>query len=157
MVFILKEMRRNDRQLSKNAAMKILLNGEFGVLATIGTEYPYSVPINYVIIDNYIYIHGSCEEGQKATNIKKNNNVCFTVVGKTEVLSSKFSEKYESVIVLGKAEIVNDNMKEKVLEAFLDKYSSKFKETGIKYIHSAKEKVSVYRISIEHITGKAHR
>lgn len=154
---MLKEMRRSDRQLSKSEAMEILLNGEFGILATIGTEYPYSVPINYVVIDNYIYIHGSCEEGQKAKNIRKNNNICFTVVGKTEVLSSKFSEKYESIIVLGKAEIVNENMKEKVLEAFLDKYSSEFKESGMKYIHSAKEKVSVYCISIEHITGKAHR
>ncbi len=154
---MLKEMRRRDRELSESEARKILLNGEYGVLSTIGTEYPYSVPINYVVIDNYIYIHGSCEEGQKIINIKKNNNVCFTVVGKTKVLPSKFSEKYESVIVLGKAKIVNDDMKEKALEAFLDKYSPEFKESGMKYIDSAKEKTSVYSISIEQITGKAHR
>ena len=154
---MLKEMRRSDRQLSEDEAMKILLNGEFGILSTIGTEYPYSVPVNYVVVDNYICIHGSCKEGQKAKNIKKNKNVCFTVVGKTEVLPAEFSEKYESVIVLGKAEIVNNDVKEKVLEAFLDKYSSEFKESGMKYIYNAKDKVSVHRILIEQITGKAHR
>ncbi len=154
---MLKEMRRSDRQLSESEAMEILLNGEFGVLATMGTEYPYSVPINYVVVDNYIYIHGSCEEGQKARNIKKNKSVCFTVVGKTEVLPSEFSEKYESAIVLGKAEIVDDDMKEKVLEVFLDKYSLEFKESGMKYINRVKDRVSVYRILIEQITGKAHR
>ena len=48
-------------------------------------------------------------------------------------------------------------MKEKVLEVFLDKYSLEFKESGMKYINRVKDRVSVYRILIEQITGKAHR
>ena len=154
---MLKEMRRKDRQLSNEEAMEILKNGEFGILATMGSEYPYAVPVNYVVIDNTIYYHGSCEVGQKTENINVNNHVCFTVVGKTEVLASKFGEKYESIIALGKVSIVDDVKKEKVLEAFLDKYSAEFKDAGMKYLHGAKAKVSAYGIEIEQITGKAHR
>ena len=154
---MLKEMRRKDRQLSNEEAMEILIKGEYGVLATMSSEYPYAVPVNYVIIDNAIYFHGSCEIGQKAENINSNNHVCFTVVGETEVLASKFGEKYESIIVLGKANIVDEVMKEHVLEAFLHKYSAEFKEAGMKYLHGAKGKVSAYVIKIEQITGKARR
>jgi len=152
---MIKEMRRKDRQLSENEAMEILINGEFGVLSTMGHDYPYGVPVNYVVADNCIYIHGSSETGQKSENIKLNGNVCFTVVGETEVLASKFGEKYGSVIVFGKAEIVDDVIKEKALEAFIEKYSAEFREAGMKYLHAAKDKVTVYRIETRQITGKA--
>ncbi|MCM1283141.1 MAG: pyridoxamine 5'-phosphate oxidase family protein [Muribaculaceae bacterium] len=150
-------MRRRDRQLTEKEAMEILQQGEYGILSTMGSSYPYGVPVNYVVIDHVIYIHGSCEGGQKAEHINKNSNVCFTVVGATEVIAEKFGEKYESAIVFGKAKEVDAAAKEKALEAFLDKYSSEYKEAGMKYLHAAKDKVSVYGIAIEQITGKARR
>lgn len=154
---MLKEMRRKDRELSEQEAMEILLQGEYGVLATMGQEYPYAVPVNYVVLDHTIYIHGTCAAGQKSENMNHNSHVCFNVVGKTEVLPSQFSERYESVVVLGTAALADDAMKEKVLEAFIDKYSPEYKESGMNYIQAAKAKVSVYGIRIEWLTGKAHR
>lgn len=154
---MLREMRRKDRQLTEREAMEILRRGEYGILSTAGPEYPYGVPVNYVVIGRTVYIHGSRDAGQKADNLKANGNVCFTVVGKTEVLASEFAEKYESVIVLGKARTADEKTKETALEAFLDKYSFAHKEAGVKYLHAAKEKVSVYCIDIEQITGKARR
>lgn len=151
------EMRRKDRQLSGEEAMEILRKGEFGILSTMGQDYPYGVPVNYVVSDHSIYIHGSREAGQKAENLDGNGNVCFTVVGKTEVLASKFACKYESAIVLGRAETVEGAEKEKALEAFIDKYSAEFREEGMKYIQAAKDRTAVYRIGIGRITGKARR
>lgn len=154
---MMKEMRRKERRLSNDEAMELLCRGEFGILSTMGQTYPYAVPVNYVVIDHSIYFHGSCEIGQKAENIQANHHVCFTVVGETEVLPSKFSERYESIVVLGSASLVDDPIKEHVLEAFLDKYSAAFKETGRNYLHAAKAQTAVYKIEIEQITGKAHR
>ncbi|MCM1190857.1 MAG: pyridoxamine 5'-phosphate oxidase family protein [Butyrivibrio sp.] len=154
---MVREMRRKDRQLSGEEAMEILTKGEYGILSTFGTEYPYGVPVNYAVADNAIYIHGTCEAGQKAENIALNGNVCFTVVGKTKVLASKFAAEYESVIVLGKAEKADGEAKERALEALIDKYSPAFRESGMKYIHAAGDKTTVYRITIERITGKARR
>ncbi len=151
------KMRRKDRELSQSEAMEILAGGEYGILSTVGQDYPYGVPVNYIVDGHSIYIHGSSEMGKKRENIDRNRKVCFTVVGKTEVLASAFSERYESVIVLGRAEPVSGAVKEKALMAFLEKYSAEYREDGVKYFHAVKEKTSVYRIEIEQITGKAHK
>ncbi|MCM1184475.1 MAG: pyridoxamine 5'-phosphate oxidase family protein [Roseburia sp.] len=154
---MLKEMRRRDRQLSEEESMKLLTDGEFGILSTVGPDYPYGVPVNYAVADNAIYIHGASAIGQKAENLNANANVCFTVVGRTEVLASAFSERYESAIVLGKAQIVEGEEKEKALKAFIEKYSPEYTEAGLKYLQAAKDKTSVYRIEIRQISGKAHK
>lgn len=154
---MLKEMRRKDRRLSEEESISILLKGEYGVLATVGADYPYAVPVNYVVLNDSIYIHGTCEMGQKSENIENNPKVCFTVVGDTEVLASKFAERYESIIVFGQAEISNEADKILALEEFINKYSSEYKESGMRYIKSAIDKVSIYKISIDKITGKARR
>ena len=154
---MLKEMRRKDRQLTEDEAMEILMKGEYGILSTSVNDYPYAVPVNYVLINKLIYSHGTCESGQRSENIKKNPKVCFTVIGDTEVLPSRFSENYESVVVLGKAHISDEFDKRIALEEFINKYSNDYKEAGMKYIDAAKDKVSIYKISIDKITGKSRK
>ncbi len=154
---MLKEMRKKKRQISDEETREILLKGEYGIIATVGEDYPYAVPVNYVVIDNNIYIHGTCEGGQKSSNIESNPKVCFTVVGNTEVVPSKFAENYESVVVFGEAELSNDEEKLIALEEFINKYSSEYRESGMKYIKAAMDKVHVYKISINQMTGKAKR
>ncbi len=150
------EMRRKDRQLTKEEAMNILLAGEYGVLSTIGEDgYPYAVPVNYVVENETVYIHGTCETGKKMSNIQHSPKVCFTVVGKTEVLSAKFGTKYESAIVYGTAAISEEP--QLALEKFIDKYSSEYRESGMKYIRNSIDKITIYEIRINEITGKARR
>lgn len=154
---MLKEMRRKDRLLTEDEAIKILSKGEYGILSTSVNDYPYAVPVNYVVINKTIYIHGTYESGQKSENIKKNPKVCFIVVGDTEVVPSKFSENYESVVVFGRANISDESNKRIALEEFINKYSEQHKEAGMKYVDAAKDKVSIYEISIDKITGKARK
>lgn len=147
-------MRRADREISREAAMEVLRKGEYGILATICDDgKPYAVPVNYAADDEYIYIHGTNEASQRNENMKNNSKVCFTVVGKTEVLPSKFSTKYESVVVLGTARL--SEHPEKGLTLLCDKYSPEFREAGAKYIQAALDTIAVYEIRIEEITGKA--
>lgn len=150
-------MRKENRQLPEEETMEVLLKCEYGILSTMGDGYPYAVPMSYVVANNKIYIHGTCESGQKTKNIHNNPKVCFTVVGNTEILPSQFATKYESVVVLGTASLCEGTDKEMALEKFLDKYSSEYKQAGMKYIKAAINKVSVYEISIDMITGKAKR
>ena len=154
---MLEKMRKENRQLPEEETMDVLLKCEYGILSTMGDDYPYAVPMSYVVANNKIYIHGTCESGQKTKNIHNNPKVCFTVVGNTEVLPSQFATKYESVVVLGTASLCEGTDKEMALEKFLDKYSSEYKQAGMKYIKAAINKVSVYEISIDMITGKAKR
>ena len=60
-----RKMRRFKQELSDVECKEILANGIYGTLCVIGDEnYPYAVPINYIYIENAIYIH-SAKVGQR--------------------------------------------------------------------------------------------
>ncbi len=152
-----REMRKSERQLSEKELQEILETGEYGILSTIGDNgFPYGVPLSYVYFDSKIFFHCATGVGQKEDNIAHCDKVCFTVVGKTEVLAEKFSTKYESVIAFGTAKISTD-LKEKALKGLIAKYSSDFVEKGLQYIEAAYHKTDIYEITIEHVTAKGRR
>jgi nitroimidazol reductase NimA-like FMN-containing flavoprotein (pyridoxamine 5'-phosphate oxidase superfamily) len=150
-----REIRNFKRQLSMEHIERILKEGEYGVLATFGENgYPYATPISYTYEGNSIYLHCAVE-GQKLDNIKHTDRVSFCVVGKTQVLPEAFSTIYESVIVFGKASIVdNEEEKRKALIGLIEKYSKDFMKEGLEYINRAIKKTCIIRIDIEHATAK---
>ena len=64
--------------------------------------------------------------------------------------------KYESVIVFGKVKQVLED-KEEILREMIQKYSYMYKEEGEKYIKDAISKTGVYKIEIEHMSGKRRK
>lgn len=147
-------MRKKERQLVQEDCQRILEHSEYGILGTVGENgYPLTTPLNYTFLNDNIYFHCALE-GQKLDNIAFNNLVSFTVVGKTKILSEKFSTCYESVIAFGKAELIDGEEKHLALEALIDKYSVDFKAEGLKYIESASKITGVIKITLEKITGK---
>ncbi|GAA0729497.1 pyridoxamine 5'-phosphate oxidase family protein [Clostridium malenominatum] len=152
-----KEVRRQDRILEEKDAMEILKNGEYGVLSMVGENgYGYGVPMSYTLVDNSIYFHCAVE-GFKLDSIQKNNNVSFCVVGKTQLLPEKFSTKYESSLVFGKAYEVIEEEKEKALLSIIEKYSPEYLEAGAEYIKKAAHRTKVIKIVIEKVTGKTRK
>jgi nitroimidazol reductase NimA-like FMN-containing flavoprotein (pyridoxamine 5'-phosphate oxidase superfamily) len=136
--------------------MELLHRCEWGTLSTVDADgQPYGVPMNFVLEGGNIYLHCSVEGGLRLSNIAKSFKACFTVVGHTEVLRDKFATRYESVIVFGKAGIVEtDEEKSAALLEFIRKYSSDYMEKGMAYINSDKAKTSVIRVTMDHVTGK---
>lgn len=152
----MKKMRRADRQMTREEAVELLNRGEYGVLSTLDDqEQPYGVPLSYAYANDALYIH-CANKGTKLDNIIYNSKVCFTVVGKTKVLPGKFSTEYESVIVFGRAGIVNGDDKVKGLRELIKKYSPEFIKEGEEYIERARENTTVVKIEIVDFSGK-HR
>lgn len=152
-----KQMRRNDRNIDNEHAIKLLEQGQYGVLSTVGENgYAYGVPLNYVYYEGNIYFHCAVE-GSKIDNIMFNNKVSFCVVGNTELIPDKFSCRYESAIVFGLSIEVYDKEKEAALLALIQKYSSGFVEKGMEYIKKGSAQTKVFKINIEHISGKASK
>lgn len=150
-------MRRHDRKITNTETLNILENGEYGILSTVSSDHePYGVPINYCLIDKYIYFHCAVE-GRKINNIINNPKVSFCVVGKTELLPEKFGTNYESCIVYGNASESFGEEKQLALEGLIHKYSKNFVNDGLKYIEKLKNKTRVFKISIESISGKARK
>jgi len=148
-------MRRKDRAISQQEAMAVLQKAEYGILSISSLDgEPYGVPLNYCVINEAIYFH-CANEGKKLEVLLRNNSVSFCAVGATEVLSEKFRMKYESAIIMGKAEEVTGTEKQSALEGILKKYSLPFFNEGLEYIKTHISKMRVYKILIQSITGKA--
>lgn len=153
-----REMRNKKREISLDEAKKILSENTYGILSTVNADnsYPYGFPISYSYVNEEIYLH-TATEGLKIDSFLKNNKVCFTVVGKTEILPKLFTTNYESTIIYGEIFELNDEEKENALFELIKKYSQNFLEEGKNYIQRAKEKTRVWKIKINHISGKARK
>jgi uncharacterized protein len=152
-----RELRRKDRGIDSREARELLARGEYGVLSTVSADgAPYGVPLNYCVLEDAVYFH-CAPEGHKLENIAADNRVSFCVVGRTEVLPEKFSTRYESVIVAGRAEEVSGAEKQRALEGLVTKYSAGFGEAGLRYIAADGPRTRVFKFAIEAISGKARR
>ena len=153
----MKSIRRKDRAISEEEAIRLLTIGQYGVLSTVDSNnMPYGIPLNYIFRNNCIEFH-SATKGHKVTNLEQNLNCSFCVVGKTEVLPDKFGTKYESVIVSGSISELKEEEKRYTLIALLKKYSTDHMETGLKYIETLFDKTRVFSLKINEMTGKARK
>ncbi len=153
-------MRRADRALSKEEAHKILENGEYGHMATLGEDgMPYGIPLSYVLEGDTIYFHCALE-GRKIRNISHFPRVCFTVVGKVQAAYAHgFTTWFESAMVFGTVRRIDDEQeKYRILYALATKYLpdhvAAHAEDDIARSHAI---TGVYGIHIEQLTGKAKR
>lgn len=106
------KMRRREKEIKDIETIKsILQEAQVCRLALSNNNIPYIIPMNFGFKDNILYLH-SAKEGSKIEILKKNNNICFEVDIKNELIKSKtpcdWSMKYYSVIGMGKVYFVND-------------------------------------------------
>jgi len=141
--------------LKEDEALEILAKSNCGVLCVFDGNYPYGIPVNYVYEDGLIYIH-SAKEGHKIESIRSFDRVCFTVVGSSQVMENGFSTKYESVIIFGRAEILQDEQVIPALRKLVQKYSPDYTNEAERIIQDSFKAVAVIRIKIEHVQGKAN-
>ena len=146
------EMRRKKNQMTNQNALELLRRCDEGILGTITEDgYPYTVPVNYVLYNNKIYLH-SAKEGHKLSNIKRDNKVSFTVFDNVQIIQETFTTKYQSVILFGKAKIIPGN--KEILMELIKKYSASFLDSGFKYVNKSFDTTFLVEITIEHMTGK---
>jgi nitroimidazol reductase NimA-like FMN-containing flavoprotein (pyridoxamine 5'-phosphate oxidase superfamily) len=150
-------IRRADRALSEVQAREILQKDEYGVLSTVSSDgQPYGVPVSFAYANGSIYFHCAVD-GHKLDNVNANSRVSFCVVGEAEVLPDKFATRYESAIVFGQAGELTGEAKRAALTEILKKYSPDFMEKGKRYIKSDIQKVRVFKIEVDVLSGKARR
>lgn len=152
-------MRRNDKELRDIKAINSLLDTcEIGFMATISSDgSPIAKPLNYVRIDNAVYFH-TAKEGEKIDDIKRDNRVSFTVGQPIAYIKAgkkacKAGFLYRSVIIKGRAFMINDQSEKKTaLDALMQKHQPDGKFDPIDQIQI--EKTGIVRIDIESMTAK---
>jgi nitroimidazol reductase NimA-like FMN-containing flavoprotein (pyridoxamine 5'-phosphate oxidase superfamily) len=148
-------MRRHDRQLSPEETRSLLQSGEWGTLATVGSDgCPYAVPINYVLIENALYFH-CAQSGHKLDNIAHEPRVSFNVATEIQTLPETVSTAYASVTVTGRAQLASPEEKLQALTALLQKFTPMTPDVIASYLERRKDDpLLVYRIDIDSMTGK---
>lgn len=145
------------RRLEKEEILKILEEGEYGIVSTVGQDgHPYGFPMSYILMDNFIYFHCALE-GHKMDNMRYNNRVSFCVVGDTKLIPQDLDTAYESVILFGESEEVHGEEKLKALIEIVNKYCEGFELEGKLEAERDQEITAVVKISIDSIAGKSRR
>lgn len=149
-----RKMRRFEQQLSDRETTEILMNGRTAVISVLGDDgYPYTVPINYVYSENKIYFH-CAKEGHKIDAVKACDKVSLCVIDKDDVDSEKFTALFRSVILFGRARILDDEQEIiNAAEALGLKYNNN-KEAVDEEIKRDLQRLCCVEIVIEHVTGK---
>ena len=153
-----REMRRKNQQLSRAACLEILQSraNTSGVLAVLGDGgYPYALPLSFVYGGDALYFH-CAKSGHKLDAIKRCDKVSFCIVDKDEVVPQEYTTYYRSVIVFGRASIVESDGERR---AALRKIAEKYNPLGTPQAHEQEiEKsfaaVCVLKLTIEELTGK---
>lgn len=153
------QQRMKTHQLTDREINSLLSNCLTGTLATINSDgTPYNVPVHYVYLNNAIYIHG-LPVGQKISNLKANPNICFCIYEMKGLLLDDEEKPcdtntaYESVVIQGKAQIVEDlNEKKDALSAIILKYTPHLTEKEIPL--NMLKGTAVIKLSICQMTGK---
>ena len=150
-----REMRRKKQLLSPGKSIEILKRGTSGVLAVAGDDgYPYTVPMSYVYQDGKILFH-CARSGHKLDAVTRNNKVSFCVIDKDTVMPGEYTTYFRSVIIFGKANILDDDTaKRRALEILAARYSPDNEQGRLEEIDRQFNQVCMIELTIEHITGK---
>ena len=148
-----RKMIRFKQSLPDVESQRILTLGKYAVWAVDGDDdYPYAVPVNYVYDGDAIYIHCS-RQGHKIDSIARNPRCSLCIVEKADVVPEEFTSYFRSVIVFGRAEIVEDDMQRlEAIQLLCAKYSSVIDPAD--EIARFRNTVCMVRINIDSITGK---
>lgn len=150
-----REMRRKKQVLSLEENLKVLNRATSGVLAVLGDDdYPYTVPLSYTYYENKIFFH-CAKTGHKLDGIAKNEKVSFCVIDQDQVIPEEYTTYFRSVIVFGKARILDDpKEKRSALEILAARYSPDHEEGRLQEIESQFNHVCLIELKIEHMSGK---
>lgn len=152
-------MRRNDKEIVDKKVMISII--EKAMICRVGMclhDQPYVIPMNFGYLDNYIYLH-SAKEGRKLDILRNNDKVCIEFDLDVELirstLSCQTSMKYKSVLIFGKAVILNEaEERKRALDLIMQHYENHDSRSLFHYSENILKKVMIIKVKVEEMTGK---
>lgn len=148
-------MRRSDLAMPEEQAVSLIKSCKFAVLSLVDPDgLPYGVPLDYIYKENTLYFHGA-REGRKIDSMRANPRGCAVILGETSVVPEKFGRRYTSVIAEGPIELMDDpEEKRRVMTWVVEENSPEYKEKGAAIIEKMLDRVLIYKMQIDSISGK---
>lgn len=154
----MRNMRRKDREQSRDFALAIADTCAYSVMATVNPDgSPYCIPLSMAREGEWLYFH-SAREGHKIDNLRHGNRVCVSCVGESKPIPGKFSIEFESAIISGTAREVTDNEeKTRALRLICERYTPDNMAAFDNEIRKSLDITAVWKIHIDEIRGKAKK
>jgi len=138
---------------------RIINKCDVGYIAMVdGDGWPYVIPMNFGLSENYIYLH-SAKEGRKIDILKHDGRVSMAfstdhrMYIRNEKVACSYTMKYRSVLVRGNAEFIEDfEEKIKGLNVIMKHYSGR----EFTYNAPAVNNVCVFRIAVENFEARVY-
>ena len=170
------QMRRKDREMPIEFAHEVIDKAEYGVVSMIDGEKPYGVPLSIVRRGDVLYFDAA-KEGRKVDVLTHNAHVSIVFVGDKRIpenysheeleemnrdakkavklISSVFTTEFESAIVTGVVELVEDEQ-EKIgaRRLICEKYTHSKMNYFDTAIGAGLKRTNVYRVGMECVTAK---
>ena len=170
-------MRRKDREMDKEFAMKVIDKSKYGVISMIDeNNKPHGIPLSIVRDKSILYFH-SAMDGQKVKIFEKDPNISAAFIGETKIpdnytkdeldeivrdeskaallTSNVFTTEYESAIVKGKVKLVEDEKEKiKAMKLICEKYIPTKMDYFDLAIKAGLKRTNVYKIEIEEVKAK---
>ena len=153
-------MRRKDREITDmDGILNIIRKCDVCRLALFDDEYPYIIPLNFGFSyeENQLklYFHGA-KQGTKLDLITKNPKASFEMDCSHELVTGPapcdYTMNYESVCGRGTITILDPSRAEYALSQLMKQYTE---NTNLRFKEAALYGVTVFELSVEHITGKS--
>lgn len=164
----MEQIRYTKRIVNDTEKINAFLNrSRVGVVGMQAGEYPYAVPVNYVMMNGCAYFHGM-GSGKKVDILDGSPKVCFTVFEEigtvTDAMPCHVDTAYMSVMIMGTARRVADSSEAAAaLQLLLDKFmpgffGQKMSGTLIEKYRSGMDAnaVAVFKIETEYLTAKGN-
>ena len=150
-------MRRFKQELDYEESVDILKKEPRGILAVLGDDnYPYTVPMNHLYHNGKLYFHGATE-GHKHDAYLNHPKASYCILDKGFKREGEWWYTFKSVIVFGKIRILEDRQeKQDLLNIIGDSFFPSHEEK-IQVMDRLFERVEVFELTPDHITGKLVR
>jgi nitroimidazol reductase NimA-like FMN-containing flavoprotein (pyridoxamine 5'-phosphate oxidase superfamily) len=133
------------REMTADEIDTLMKTSPSGRLGTIGPDGPYIVPMAFAWYDGKVYFH--CHtSGKKVNNIAGDDRVCFQVD-----THSPDTMSYRSVIVMGRAKLVEGEEVMAAMRNMMEKYGAEMKMPDAPGMAGL---IKAYKIVDASITGK---
>ena len=149
-------MRRKEKEITDRTVIDwIISRAQVCRLGLCKDNLPYVVPVNFGYDGSFIYFH-TAVSGMKIDYLRSNPLVCFELEHAVSVVPDEqracgWTTSYYSVIGWGTAaEMTIETEKACALSQIMRQYS----ERDWSFDHRALERLRVWRIEVEKVTGK---
>jgi len=148
-------MKRKDREQSRDFALAVTDKCAYAVMATVNADgTPYCIPLSLARDGEWLYFH-CAYEGHKIDNLRQRSKVCVSCVGVNEAIPGKFTLKYESAVIFGRAEeVTGREEKIRALNLICKRYTPNNMAAFDEAIERQLDVTAIWKIHIDEISGK---